>query len=208
MGRKLCAVLLLCVLALIAAAGLAHAAGSVDFFTDTIAESNGMYKYVYVGGTTLDVESSGGHEGEGCLKAVFDCGPWSGAAVGHYPLTDLSNFNKPGVEFWVKGAAGGEKFEVILIDADDSDGNKTEIGAMASPNYARVTTDWQKVVIPFNAYPKKGQYWDNNANKMVTGVDFNPSELKEIKFAVGPAYNPGKKTVTIYVDGLKIVDMQ
>ena len=206
MGRKLFVVVFLCGLALMGAAKYAHA-DSVNFFTDMIDEGNGMYKYVYGGGTTLDVEKAGAHAGEGCLKAELDCSQWSGAVVGHYPLTDLTKFKKPGIEFWVKGAEGGEKFEVILMDADDTDGNKVEIGTMAAPNYVKVTKDWQKAVVPFSAYPKKGQYWDGAASKMVTNVDFNQAELKEIKFAVGPSYNPGKKSVTIFVDDLKVVEM-
>ncbi|MDD5072647.1 MAG: carbohydrate binding domain-containing protein [Candidatus Omnitrophica bacterium] len=199
----------LCGLALVCAAGVARAA-SADFFTDVIDETSGQYMYAYGGGTTFEIEKTGSHSGEGCLKADFDCTQWSGAVVGRNPLippVDLTKFNKPAVEFWVKGAAGGENFEVLLIDADDNDGNKTEVGVMATPAYVKTTKEWQKVAIPFNVYPKKGQYWDNTSAKMVTDVNFNPAELKEIKFAVGPKYNIGKDSVIIYIDDLKIVDM-
>lgn len=207
MGKRVFAVMFLCGLALVGAARLAQAE-TVDYYIDVIDESNGQYKYVYGGGTEFEISKTGAKSGDACLTATLDCTQWSGAAVGHYPLVDLSQYKKPGVEFWVKGEEGGENFEVILIDADDSDGNKTEIGVMASPNFVKTTKEWQKVVIPFTAYPKKGQYWDANNNKMVTGVDFNPAELKEIKFAVGPAYNKGKKSVTIHIDELKVVDIK
>ncbi len=195
--------------ALVGAAGIARAASS-DFFTDTIEDSSGQYMYSYGGGTTFDIEKAGAHSGEACLKAVFDCTTWSGVVVGHnplIPLVDLTKLNKAAVEFWVKGAEGGENFEVQLVDSDDTDHNKTEVGVMATPTYVKTTKDWQKVTIPVNAFPKKGQYWDGEKNKMVTNVDFNPAELKEIKFAVGPKYNAGKSSVTIYIDDLKIVEL-
>jgi hypothetical protein len=206
MGKRLFAVVFLCSLALIGAARLAHAE-TVEYFIDVIDEGNGQYTYVYGGGTTFELEKSGAKSGEACLRADMDCTQWSGAVIGHYPLVDLTKYKKPGVELWVKGAEGGENFEVILIDADDTDGNKTEIGVMAAPNFVKTTKEWQKLVIPFTAYPKKGQYWDGSLNKMVMGVEFNPSELKEVKLAVGPTYNKGKKSVTIFVDDVKIVEM-
>ena len=210
MNRTVLVAVFLCGLALIGAARVAHAAASVDFFTDAIVESSGQYTYTYGGGTTFEIEKTGAHSGEACLKAVLDCTQWSGAVVGRnplVPLVDLTKFNTPAVEFWVKGAEGGENFEVLLVDSDDTDHNKTEVGVMASPNYVKTTKDWQKVTIPFDVYPKKGQYWDGQANKMVTDVNFNPVELKEIKFAVGPKYNAGLASVTIYIDDLKIVEM-
>jgi hypothetical protein len=206
MGKRVFAVMFLCGLALIGAAKLANAE-VVEYFSDVIDEGNGQYKYVYGGITSFEIEKSGAKTGEACLKAEMDCTQWSGAAIGHYPLIDLTKYKKPGIELWVKGAEGGENFEVILIDADDTDGNKTEIGVMASPNFVKTSKEWQKVTIPFTAYPKKGQYWDGNNNKMVTGVDFNAAELKEVKLAVGPAYNKGKKSVVVFVDDVKIVEM-
>ena len=209
MNRMVLVAVFLLGLALVGAAGLARAA-SADFFIDTIDDASGQYMYSYGGGTTFEIEKSGAHSGEACLKAVFDCTQWSGAVVGRnplVPLVNLTNLNKPAVEFWVKGAEGGENFEVLLIDSDDTDGTKTEVGVMATPSYIKTTKDWQKVTIPFAAYPKKGQYWDGQANKMVTNVDFNPAELKEIKFAVGPKYNAGKSSVTLYIDDLRIVEI-
>lgn len=207
MKRRLFIVAFLCGLALVGAAKYAHAE-SAEFFTDAVDDSKGQYKYAYGGGTTLEIETTGAHSGEACLKADLDCTQWSGAIIGRnplVPLVDLTKLKNPAVEFWVRGAEGGERFEVLLIDADDTDGNKTEVGAMASPKYVKVTKDWQKVTIPFVAYPKKGQYWDEAEGKTVPN-EFNPKELKEIKFAVGPKYNRDKKSITIYIDDLKIVE--
>ena len=211
MNRTMLVAVFLCGLALVGAARVAHAAEPVDFFTDTLEETSGQYKYAYGGATTFEIETTGAHSGEACLKADLDCAQWSGVIVGRnplIPLVDLTKFNKPAVEFWVKGAEGGENFEVLLVDSDDTDGNKTEIGVMATPTYVNTTKEWQKVTIPFGAYPKKGQYWDGGAGKTVPDAKFNPVELKEVKFAVGPRYNKGKELVTIYIDDIRIVEMQ
>jgi len=208
MYRKLFVIAFLCGLALTGAAKYAHAE-AVNFFTDTVNDAEGQYKYTYGGSTAFEVDTASPHSGTACLKADLDCTQWSGAVIGRnplIPLVDLTKFNKPAVEFWVKGAEGGEKFEVLLIDADDTDGNKTEVGVMATPKYVTVTKDWQKVAIPFSAYPKEGQYWSDAEGKTMPNA-FNPKELKEIKFAVGPKYNVGKKSITIYVDDLNIVEM-
>ena len=207
MGRKWFAVVFLCGLVLVGAVRLAFAASEEYFFLDTIDEANGQSKYAYGGITTFEIDKSGAKSGEACLMAVLDCTQWSGAAIGHQPLIDLTKFKKPAIEFWVKGAEGGENFEVILLDSDNSDGNRTQIGLMASPNHVKVTKEWQKVVIPLSAYPKKGSYWDDAAKKMVSS-DFNPAELNEIKFAVGPGYNKGKQSVVVYVDDVKVVEQQ
>ena len=209
MNRTVLVAVFLFGLVLICSAGFARAA-STDFFTDAIDDSKGQYMYSYGAGTTFEIVKEGAHSGEACLKAVLNCAQWSGAVVGRnplVPLVDLTKLNKPAVEFWVKGTEAGENFEVILVDSDDTDHNKTEVGVMATPKYGQTSKEWQKMTIPFSAYPKKGQYWDDTAKKMVTDVNFNPAELKEIKFAVGPNYNPGKSSVTIYIDDLKIVEM-
>lgn len=208
MYRKLFIVALFCGLALVGAAKYAHAE-SAEFFTDTVDDSKGQYKYTYGGTTALELEATGAHSGEACLKADLDCTQWSGVIVGRNPLippVDLTKMHKPAVEFWVKGAEGGENFEVLLIDADDTDENKTEVGVMATPKYVQVTKDWQQVSIPFDVYPKKGQYWDEAEGKTMPN-EFNPKELKEVKFAVGPKYNKDRKSITIYVDDLKIAEM-
>ena len=208
MGNKFFAGVFLCGLALLGAAKPLHAAETVEYFNDVIDEAGGMYKYVYGGATSMNVEKAGPHSGEACLKITFDCTTWSGAAIGHYPLVDLTKFDKPALEFWVKGAEGKEIFEAILLDADDTDGNKTEVSAMAAPSFVKVTKEWQKVTIPFSVYPPKGQFWQASSNKMIPGVTFNPIELKEIKFAVGPTYNKKKKTITIYVDDIRIAEIR
>lgn len=208
MGRKLFVVVFLCGLVLAGAARYAHAE-TVEFFTDTVDDAKGQYKYTYGGGTTFELETTGAHSGEACLKADLDCTQWSGAVLGRnplIPLVDLTNLKGPAVEFWVKGAEGGENFEVLLIDADDTDGNKTEVGVMASPKYVTVTKEWQKAVIPLDAYPKKGQYWSDAEGKTMPN-EFNPKELKEIKFAAGPKYNKDRTNITIYIDDISIVEM-
>lgn len=173
-----------------------------EYFSESIVGDD-LYTYAYPEATAfITLEKGSAHSGEYCLKIELDAITYSGAAIGRGRLVDISRLKNGYVEFWVKGAQGGENFEVQLIDADDTDGTKTEVGAMATPNYVTVKKEWQKVQIPLSAFPPNGQYWDGskiNPNK------FEPKELKEVKFDVRPGDNIGKTKIIIYVDDVKIV---
>lgn len=173
-----------------------------EYFTESVI-GDGLYIYAYPEATaSISCEKGLAHSGDYCLKIELDATTYSGAAIGRGRLVDMSRLKNGYVEFWIKGAEGGENFEVQLIDADDTDGTKTEVGAMATPNYVTVKKEWQKVQIPLSVFPPNGQYWDGskiNPNK------FEPKELKEVKFDVRPGDNKGKSKVIIYIDDVKIV---
>jgi hypothetical protein len=66
---------------------------------------------------------------------------------------DLSGFDS--VSFWVKGAKGGEDFELRLADRDWLViGGSLEAGSINEYLEAGVTQEWQRVTIPLKAFGK------------------------------------------------------
>lgn len=195
-----------CLLAVIMAAALAQEGRAevlVEVFSDTLAV-DGKYTYAYPGKSSITVDTTDAYMGKTCLKITLDPTTYSGAAIGTYPLTDLIEARTSGmVEFWIKGQKGGEVCELTLIDADDHDSTKCEVGVMITPNYATITNDWQKVSVPLAAFKDQGQYWDEAANSVKEDT-FDWEELKEVKINIRP-YDKNE-SFTVYVDEIKITD--
>ena len=76
-----------------------------------------------------------------------------------YPRFDIKNFKA--IEFYVKGANGGEIFEVWIANEYDQD-----IG-LKSADYVDVSSkEWRKVLIPFS------DFYRNRAFSEIYGVAF------------------------------------
>jgi len=82
-----------------------------------------------------------------CWKYVYTniAGGWSGwyNQFASFPK-DMSSYTN--LKFYVKGASGGENFEIIVEDTSDPGGKKQ------ITNYTTVTTNWQEVSIPLSDF--------------------------------------------------------
>ncbi len=135
-------------------------AGSLlfDDFNDGYTKPNGFGKDVSnwsSGGaviflfTASPANSFGGIGG--ALGVDYITGPNS--AGGYYSTfgdTDLSAYR--GVSFWVRGASGGEDFLIGL--KTDLNNGESKIRVRPYLPAGRISTSWQKVVIPFSAFSK------------------------------------------------------
>jgi hypothetical protein len=189
---------------LLVCSSVAKAEVVADIYTDNF-EDNGKYTYVYPEGTcSIEEVSSPVKTGATALKVTLDPTVYAGAAVGGYPLMDISAVRNTGkLEFWIKGEKGGEKCEVMLLDAEDSDGTKAETGVVITPKYVVITTDWKKVSIPLSAFKDQGQYWDWDSSSMKKDT-MKWDEIKELKIDVRP-YDKNS-SFTVYLDDIKIVN--
>jgi endoglucanase len=61
------------------------------------------------------------------------------------------------LEFNVKGAAGGEQFNIAIIDLESERNPNSVQYTISSRNFFTVTTDWQSVKIPLTAFVSSGQ---------------------------------------------------
>jgi hypothetical protein len=93
----------------------------------------------------------------------YEYGMWGvgvNQLISQYPRIDIKNYKA--IEFWVKGAIGGETFEIWLANEHDAD-----IG-LKSINYVDVSSkEWRKVLIPFS------DFYRNGAFNEIYGVTFN-----------------------------------
>jgi len=201
---KKISLLFLVVSFLLVCSSVAKAEVVADIYTDNF-EANGKYTYVYPEGTcSIEEVSNPVKAGETALKVTLDPNTYAGAAVGGYALMDISAVRKTGkLEFWIKGENGGEKCEVMLLDAEDSDGTKAETGVVITPKYVTITTDWKKVSIPLTAFKDQGQYWDLDSSSMKKD-SMKWYEIKELKIDVRP-YDKNS-SFTVYLDDIKIVN--
>lgn len=177
-------------------------AGTVaNIYGDNIGK-DGRYIYSYPENTSSIKEvTDEKHSGSDALKIVLDTKVYSGAAIGNYPPAKLEAIKGTGeLEFWVKGAKGGELFQVVLVDSGDADAIKTE-ARVPLAKFANVTTDWKKISIPLSAFGKEGVWWDGTKEQK---KPFDWNDVVEVKFLIPPL--PGEKNFTIYVDDIKIVN--
>ncbi len=92
---------------------------------------------------------------------------WSGYSIEHYRSGGYLEFN-------VKGAAGGERFQFGLTDVDNTRASAESNLWFRSPDFFTVTTEWQHVriplasLIPDSALPPAGV--------------FNPRQIQSVRF--------------------------
>lgn len=177
-------------------------AGTVANVYDDNIGKDGRYVYAYPeNSSSIREVTDERYSGKGALKIVLDTKVYSGAAIGNYPPAELKAFKETGrLEFWVKGAKGGELFQIILVDSGDADGTKAEVRVPVA-KFAKITTNWQKVSIPLSSFGDEGVWWDGSKEQK---TPFVWNDVVEVKFAILPL--PGEKNFTIYVDGIQIVD--
>ena len=192
---------LMCVAAV--SAGFAQSQAISDVYSENLTQE-GRYVYSYPSATSFIYETQREkYAGTSSLIVALDTKAYSGAAIGNYPIADLSEVKENGeLSFWIKGNVGGEKLAISLIDADNSDGTKTETTVRLSPKYGTVTKDWQKISIPLKDFPAKGQYWDGSK---VNPDEFDWYDFVEVKFAISPSDNRGKESFIVYIDNVEVV---
>ena len=170
---------------------------------------------VYTYGEPTDFTFVGAPAQAACLPALaafFNDNDWSGITLscGGKASIDLRPFqDSGGIEFMIRGAAGGEVFNIGLID-DDSDGADRKVQAMVrSRDYITVTGDWQRVRIPFADFPDVGKWWNSEAHYEVN-ADVDWSRISELRFSTDKGANrsasgAGKNPVRLYFADIRFV---
>lgn len=170
------------------------------------AEHAPWYGYPY-GGTT-----SGGAEltSQGKVIAFHgDDREYSGWTIGFDTLHLQKLRHQGGISFRIRGAQGGEKVTVGLID-DESDGKdrKTQIRADLT-GYLTLTREWQTVKIPFADLPDHGSWWNE---KLHTEIDapFDWDHVIEFRLSSNQGANAkcagSDHRFTVEVQDLQVLD--
>ncbi len=155
-------------------ASLGEAAGSnpsgaldtKDLVTDTTAPD---YTYVYPdAGSKISV---GEKDGKRWIDVALKGDDWSGFGVG-LSRKNLSAYLKTGaLQFYVRGAKGGENTTVgfIMEKGSASDEKYSLVDEVPLDHYVKVTNQWQWVTIPLSDFPVEGYHHDSVTNSRITG---------------------------------------
>ena len=151
----------------------------------------GGFDYSYGGkGSTVAIDKTQAYKGAASLKITLDPNDYSGSSIClHNETFDLSKVLLDGaVEFWIKGANGGEQASFGFLDTDGK-GKKTQ-SKLTLNRYVQITKDWQLVKIPLADFPERGMYWDD-ARKAEFPDRIDWSKIAEFRVSVDKGVNPG-----------------
>lgn len=170
------------------------------FFDDDFV--SGGYQYTYPDASKIFIPEESGHESEVSLQFDLEASDYSGGSVCLYNLMyDLTSYYSRGaLQFWVKGARGGEIGWVALVDDENRDGKKT-VTRIPLNDFGGITNEWRLVSVPLSKFGKRGVFWD--AKKRVEEPQpFDWSTVSEFRIEIKKAENPSFR---IWVDDIAIL---
>jgi spore germination protein YaaH len=137
-----------------------------DLITDTTAPDY-TYAYPDSGSKVTVVEN----KGKRWLDVSLKGDDWSGFGVG-MSRKNLAPYLKTGaLQFYVRGAKGGENSTVgfIMEKGPAEDEKYSLVDEVPLDRYVQVTSQWQWVTIPLSDFPEEGYHHDNATNSKITG---------------------------------------
>jgi hypothetical protein len=160
-------------------------------------KTRGFYFYAY-GGDPNDPDSPN----DSNVKAVEKNGrywvdvslrgdTWSGFGIGICRVNLLPYLEHGALQFYARGAKGGEQFAVGFscaagIAAEEHYGLGCEVPI---ENYCQLTPEWQKVTIPLAEFPQGGGWWDDITNES-GNQPFRWNSVNEFICSIGPSADP------------------
>jgi len=150
----------------------------------------GGFDYSYGGtGSKVEIDKTETYKTTPSLRVTLDPNDYSGSSICLYNETfDLSKYLLDGaVEFYIKGANGGEQVIFGFLD-DDGKGKKTQ-SKLTLNKYVQITKDWQPVKIPLVDFPDRGMYWDDT-KKMEIPALINWDKIAEFRISTDKGTNP------------------
>ena len=171
------------------------------FFDD--AYRQGGFGYTCGGtGSTISIDKTQGYKSIASLKITLDPNDFSGASVCLYNETfNLTPHLLDGaVEFYIKGAHGGEQALFGFLDSDGK-GKKTQ-SKLTLNKYVQITKDWQLVKIPLADFPDRGLYWDET-RKAEFPDRINWDKIAEFRISTDKGTNP--HGFQVWIDNVEIV---
>jgi len=163
---------------------------------------SGGYQYTYPEASKLHIPEESGHASDVSLQFDLDAGDYSGGAVCLYNLAyDLRTYYSTGaLQFWIKGARGGEIATVGLVDDETRDGKKTAVRVPLS-EFGGITQEWKLVTIPLSKFGRKGVFWD--AKKRVEVPEpFDWTSVTEFRVEIKKGDNPAFR---VWVDDIFVL---
>lgn len=156
------------------------------------------YAYAYPPESVAKVQSLE-KDGKRWIDVVLKGDAWSGAGLG-VGRKNLEKYRKAGaLQFYVRGAQGGEQFEVGFVMAKGLGADEKNVLEVTLPvhRYAQVEKEWTLVTIPMADFPAVGRKWDEATQQNITGtfkwnrveefvVSRAPTSEAAVRFQFGP----------------------
>jgi hypothetical protein len=172
------------------------------FFKDSYAHHG--FQYAYPDGARVSIARGEkmAHTGKASVQFDLVASDYSGGSVCLNEKTfNIKKYVKKGaLRFWVKGAQGGEKAWVALVDDEKSDGHKTVV-RLEIDWFGGISDKWTLVSIPLKHFGKKGVYWDAKEQREVDDK-FDWERVAEFRIEIKKDDNSGFR---IWVDDIQVV---
>ncbi|MDR0306495.1 MAG: hypothetical protein LBI42_06630 [Chitinispirillales bacterium] len=165
---------------------------------------SGGYSYVYPDASKVEINENEANvkNGEASLQFDLVADDFSGGSVCLYNLLyDLTPYYETGaLQIWVKGANGGEKAWIALVDDENTDGKKSVVRLDMS-KYGGITDKWTLISVPLADFGKRGVFWDAKARVEVP-EPFQWDKVAEFRVEIKKGDN---QSFRVWVDDIFIV---
>ncbi len=142
-------------------------------------------------------------EGRFSMVLVLKADAYSGGAVcSPAPLDLVPYLDKGYLEFWMKGAMGGEVFSIGLLDNGNNPMGRPLQVMLNSRSYAKTNKDtWNLVRIPLKAFGGRGSFWSEEMNARISS-EINWTSISCLSVDIDKERHPSFK---IWMDDAKII---
>lgn len=140
---------------------------------------------------------------EGALSMEIEliASDYSGVAICIAGSVDLTPYMEDGVlEFWIKGAQGGENALFVLVDDGVKSGGESLQVKLRSKSLGEITSEWTHFSIPLKLFGTTGVYWDAKNTREVM-LPFNWANFKGFRLEVRKDENESFK---VWMDDIVI----
>jgi hypothetical protein len=140
---------------------------------------------------------------EGALSMEIEliASDYSGVAICIAGSVDLTPYLEEGVlEFWIKGAKGGENALFVLVDDGVKSGGESLQVKLRSKSLGEITTEWKHFSIPLKLFGNTGVYWDAKNTREVM-LPFAWDKFKGFRLEVRKDENESFK---VWIDDIVI----
>jgi len=140
-------------------------------------------------------------QGDLSMEIELIASDYSGVAICIAGSADVTPYMEDGtLEFWIKGAQGGEVAQYVLVDDGvKSNGESLQV-KIGSKSFGEITTDWQRISIPLKLFGDIGVYWDIKNQREVI-MPFSWNNLKGFRIEVRKDENQAFK---VWMDDIVI----
>lgn len=140
-------------------------------------------------------------QGDLSMEIELIASDYSGVAVCVAGSVDAIPYYEDAVlEFWIKGAQGGENALFVLVDDGVKSNGESFQVKMRSKGLGEITTEWKQFSIPLKLFGETGVYWDVKNQSEVLGK-FAWSNVKGFRIEVRKDENTSFK---VWIDDVVI----